>query len=312
MVHTPELADGFERCSDLWFSDCGLIIRAANLLFRLSREMLAARSPVFADMLSFPQPEDTETIDGCPVVSLPDAPDQLCAFFRALFDHEFFKPYPATTEFAVISGVLRMSNKYQVDSLRKRALVHLQTKFNPLHKASGQQSWKCVDSDLPLVITLCREMSATWILPLAFYHYTHAFDTTSIILGHPRDGHHISLPREDQAIAVTGFIRLHTDTVSKFLEFFWDDENSRMCSTPMECLTARIQGHRLAESRRNSHIFRIWSLNDTKALGTCVRCRLPVHTRYLRAQAVLFRSLPGIFDLPDWDALEAIKSAALA
>ncbi|KAJ6531182.1 hypothetical protein B0H19DRAFT_911807, partial [Mycena capillaripes] len=117
------------RCPDLWFADCGLIVRAGNLLFRISREMLAARSPVFADMLAFTQPDDAEKIDGCPVVDLPDAAEEVAVFFRALFNHDFFEPYPARTEYATVVGVLRLSNKYQVDSLRKRALIHLGSAF---------------------------------------------------------------------------------------------------------------------------------------------------------------------------------------
>lgn len=88
MLDTPRSYEALERCADLWFSDCGLIVRAGNTLFRLSGQMLSARSPVFADMLSFPQPEDAEKIEGCPVVCLPDSPHDLSVFFRALFDHE--------------------------------------------------------------------------------------------------------------------------------------------------------------------------------------------------------------------------------
>jgi hypothetical protein len=92
MVHTEDPAEPLERCPDLWFSDCGLVIRAGRMHFRLSRDMLAARSPVFADMLAFTQPEDAETIEGCPVVSLDDSPEHLTVFFRALFDYEWAFP----------------------------------------------------------------------------------------------------------------------------------------------------------------------------------------------------------------------------
>ncbi|KAJ7496159.1 hypothetical protein B0H11DRAFT_2189990, partial [Mycena galericulata] len=113
MIDTPPSRDSLERCTELWFSDCGLIIRAETMLFRLSGQMLSAHSPVFADMLAFPQPEedDSEQLEGCPVVSLPDSADHLRSFFRALFDYEYFKPYPAETEFPVIEGVLRLSQK---------------------------------------------------------------------------------------------------------------------------------------------------------------------------------------------------------
>jgi hypothetical protein len=76
------------RAEHLWFKDCGLVIRAGNVVFRVSGEILAAKSPVFRDMLQIPQPLDGETVDGCPVVCLPDDPLDTTAFLRAIFDSE--------------------------------------------------------------------------------------------------------------------------------------------------------------------------------------------------------------------------------
>ncbi|KAF7353993.1 hypothetical protein MVEN_01086000 [Mycena venus] len=81
--------------------------------------------PVFADMLAFPQPEDAETLDGCPVLHLDDSAADTMYFLKALFDYEFFAPYPAKTDFDAIHGVLRLGTKYRVEPLRRRALQHL-------------------------------------------------------------------------------------------------------------------------------------------------------------------------------------------
>ncbi|KAJ7612733.1 hypothetical protein FB45DRAFT_1117307 [Roridomyces roridus] len=53
-------ASGLNRCTDLWFEDCGLIVRAEDTLFRISGAQLAAHSAVFADMRVMRQPEDAE------------------------------------------------------------------------------------------------------------------------------------------------------------------------------------------------------------------------------------------------------------
>ncbi|KAJ7110959.1 hypothetical protein C8R44DRAFT_799747 [Mycena epipterygia] len=108
------------QVEQLWFKDCGLVIRAGDLVFRVSGEILAAKSPVFQDMLQIPQPSTGEIVDGCPVVHLPDDPTDTTAFLRAIFDSEFFEPYPAPTDFDTIHGVLKLSHKYFVDYLRKR------------------------------------------------------------------------------------------------------------------------------------------------------------------------------------------------
>ncbi|KAJ7759884.1 hypothetical protein B0H16DRAFT_1532892 [Mycena metata] len=98
----------------LWFEDCGLIIQAETTLFRVSRDFLAMRSPVFADMLSMPTPKDAEMIEGCPFVRLPDAAQDITYFLKALIYSEFFEPWPAKASSPVVAGVLRMSHKYQV------------------------------------------------------------------------------------------------------------------------------------------------------------------------------------------------------
>jgi hypothetical protein len=74
------------RVEELWFSDGGLVVQAEQSLYRVSGAILAARSPVFKDMLSFTQPPDAETIDGCPVVRLPDSAADVTCFFKAIFD----------------------------------------------------------------------------------------------------------------------------------------------------------------------------------------------------------------------------------
>lgn len=81
-------ASSMERVDALWFPDGNIVLCAHGVLFRVFRGILAARSPVFADMLAFPQPEDAETLDGCPVLHLDDSAADAMYFLKALFDYE--------------------------------------------------------------------------------------------------------------------------------------------------------------------------------------------------------------------------------
>ncbi|KAJ7760002.1 hypothetical protein B0H16DRAFT_1415678 [Mycena metata] len=167
------------RCEGLWFQDCGLVIQAEETIFRLSRDMLATQSPVFRDMLSLPAPQDVDTMDGCPFVLVPDPANDVAAFLCALFYYDFFEPFPAPTTFEILASVLRMSYKYEVDALRKRALIHLSsahsTQFGdgrPLHQ--NFPSWRTALADGTndeniLIVELARQVGADWILPTAFY-----------------------------------------------------------------------------------------------------------------------------------------------
>jgi hypothetical protein len=75
-----------QRVEELWFEDGNLVIQAGNTLFRVYRGVLAARSPVFYDMLSFPQPSDSELVEGCPLVRLHDSASEVTVFLKAIFD----------------------------------------------------------------------------------------------------------------------------------------------------------------------------------------------------------------------------------
>ncbi|KAJ7500478.1 hypothetical protein B0H11DRAFT_2378266 [Mycena galericulata] len=120
------------RVEDLWFEDGNIVIQAGNSQFRVHRSVLAARSSVCKDMLSVPQSPESELVDGCPLVRLTDSEMEVEVFLKALFLPEFFMPFPYLTTFDVATGCLRLSHKYEVNYLRRRALrvVHLSSGYN--------------------------------------------------------------------------------------------------------------------------------------------------------------------------------------
>lgn len=65
-LKSPELT----RCAELWFDDGSIIIKVEETLFKVYRGTLMQQSELFRDLLTLPQPNDAETIDGCHVVWL--------------------------------------------------------------------------------------------------------------------------------------------------------------------------------------------------------------------------------------------------
>ncbi|KAJ7751900.1 hypothetical protein DFH07DRAFT_941547 [Mycena maculata] len=301
-----------QRCPDLWFADCGLIVRAGNVLFRVSREMLGARSPVFADMLSFPQPDDAERIEDCPVVDLPDTAREVEVFFKALFNHDFFKPHPAKTDYPTIEGVLRLSNKYEVDSLRKRALIHLGSCFaGERHTALMESSWSPSRVHLPSIIILCREVSALWILPTVFRTYAQLYDYRDILRGHTSfDGRRILLGQKDQLAVLTGALALRTRKTSEFWDFIWYPEEIEGCASVLGCLAARNRLRRSVEKAQRGRFPDDIVIHPDK-LKTCRVCKAALQKSYQLAKKKLNQSMPEIFGLPDWKTLNAMEASAL-
>lgn len=78
------------RRSDLWFEDGNVVLEAEGTFFKVYRGNLARHSSVFAAMFSFPQPktqsDPSESVEGCPIVHMPDAATHLRYFLIALND----------------------------------------------------------------------------------------------------------------------------------------------------------------------------------------------------------------------------------
>jgi BTB/POZ domain len=66
--------------------DANLIIRSSDLVnFRVHKPVLAIASPVLKDLFSLPQPSDSETVDGLPVIQLSEDSELLNCLVSMLY-----------------------------------------------------------------------------------------------------------------------------------------------------------------------------------------------------------------------------------
>ncbi|KDR80529.1 hypothetical protein GALMADRAFT_240831 [Galerina marginata CBS 339.88] len=182
-----------QRHSDLWLDDGSVICRADNTLFCVHMSQLARHSLVFHDMvmLSHPEmsrlessmviPEGKGTVSRrVPVVYLYDSAEDVGNLLTALYDGPTFGSNDEE-DFRAVSGILRLSTKYLIDSLRAKALVHLSLAW-----PSDLRAWD-LREDISRgfeveglsrthryphpfsVISLAREVNAPSLLPAAFY-----------------------------------------------------------------------------------------------------------------------------------------------
>jgi BTB/POZ domain len=67
-------------------SDANLVIRSSDFVnFKVHKLVLAVASPFFKDLLSLPQPPDSESVDGLPVVQLSEDSDLLSTLVSMLY-----------------------------------------------------------------------------------------------------------------------------------------------------------------------------------------------------------------------------------
>ncbi|KAF7326808.1 hypothetical protein MSAN_02496200 [Mycena sanguinolenta] len=324
-----------KRIPELWFDDGNIILQAGNSQFRVYRGILAARSTVFQDMLSLPQPPDSELVDGCPTVRLPDSERDVTVFLRAIFDSSFFMPFPTRTTFNIVKGCLRLGNKYGVDYLFRRALIHMSAAYNTTLSSWDQDlvhifedesdglelatvTWERPDEATYRIffIQLIREVNALWLLPDAFYCLSPYFEElrSEIIHGGTYEDEPTSLSIEDQTAFLKGHEVQAQSTTTDILRFLSHPPLIHRCASSVACNRARL----LAIDRCRGAIrdnpgrpLTIWDDNSWKRLDVCSTCLVSMKKMHQADRQAFWDKLPEIYGLPPWNELEKMKVDAI-
>ncbi|KAJ6500862.1 hypothetical protein C8R45DRAFT_979372 [Mycena sanguinolenta] len=326
------------RVQDLWFEDGNLVISAGNSQYRVYRGILALHSPVFQDMFSFPQPpdSDSEMVDGCPIVRLTDAEEEVTSFLKAIFHPTFFPSFPAQTKFHTIVGCLRLGHKYGVDYLRRRALIHLssgyRTKLSDLdalvflrngseeHLPSKTRSWIAEETErggitIIEAIKLAREVDAPWILPHAFHCLAIYYDPGEPDSGSNFNGAALELSAPDQQSIARGHSKQVLSSATEILRFLSHPLNITGCISPSVCISKRLRA--TERNRENLQInaampLEIWGSDEWKLLeGLCPTCLDVLKKKHANARQAFWDGLPELYDFPPWEELEKMKADAI-
>jgi hypothetical protein len=76
--------------SQYWFEDGNIILQAENTLFRVHQSILSRQSQIFKDTFAMPQAasdeDESERVEGCPVIPLSDTAEDLGHIISLLYD----------------------------------------------------------------------------------------------------------------------------------------------------------------------------------------------------------------------------------
>jgi hypothetical protein len=72
--------------SNVWYKDGSVVLQAESTQFRVHWGVLSENSTFFRGLEDLPQPSDQPTVDGCPIVELPDAVIDVEYLLKALYD----------------------------------------------------------------------------------------------------------------------------------------------------------------------------------------------------------------------------------
>ncbi|THH16552.1 hypothetical protein EW146_g4098 [Bondarzewia mesenterica] len=201
------------KSDSLWLNEGNIVIRTtsadAYTLYKVHKSILSLHSPVFRGLFDSPQDalhSASEHFEGIPIMDLPDAPDDVDGFLKALYLpihvslSETFRCVQPQTYHDLghipdwVSGKLRLATKYDVRSLRQILTCALEkiwpslysewkelmTRYDNLRLYNvindGNEKVNEVYPDPAKAIRLAMDLNVPDILPSAFYDLMCAYD----------------------------------------------------------------------------------------------------------------------------------------
>lgn len=224
----------------------------------------------------------------------------------------YFMPAPVPVDLTTVLGILRLSHKYDVPFLYRRALEHLAA--DGWYKTTFDQSVShhirvppnpFIPPLRPLsVIASATEVGALWLLPWAYYT---AAMYGSKMLSPLLDGE----MRQHVGLCLSGVTQLLPAMVAtdRFLELDYQ------CTTPDRCRGIRQAWltdlfDELEDAFDSDPFSR--GLESLTIEGMCQPCFTDAKKRHRDSLVRLWERLPGMFGLPPWDDLHQMKRVAMS
>ncbi|KAF7295792.1 BTB domain-containing protein [Mycena chlorophos] len=322
-----------QRVPALWFSDGNIVLQAGYRQFKVFHGILGARSPVFRDMLAIPQPEDAERIDGCPVVQLPDGPEETTSFLRAIYDSSFFPSYPKPVDLQVILGCLSLSHKYDVPDLRQRASEHLAygcpttlAERDALVTSDKPGSWDVNHTRIGDIMKIIRvsRVCAPWALPSMFLtlsaHIATSPSAVEFVVETKDkepfmdDDKDLSFSRDESNAFLEGHSAAAQRAAAGLLGVYANPALIVGCTDELRCALLRLATFQVMhETLQRAAV--VNGLIDVQTASTtsklCATCAGVVERQAVSIREAFWEQLPILFGLPSWAELEAEKRAAL-
>ncbi|RPD75421.1 hypothetical protein L226DRAFT_485561 [Lentinus tigrinus ALCF2SS1-7] len=309
------LAD-LTRDKEFWLDDGSIVLITQKTAFKVYKGLLAAQSPVFADMVATATPDPEHSLEGCPVVHLSDSPEDMRHFLRALLPKThrciFVEPGEKAFTFMQLSALVRLAHKYQVEDIQSQAIATLKKCFS-----DNFQDWNADESCIPFavpenpavgieVIHLARLTDTPKLLPSAFYFCITG--GSKVLDGWRReDGTVVRLEVDDLKKLFSGYGKLQRMTDS-FKSSIYTLTPSQRCGTWSKCLVAllAIQGacpERYPEPSlldKLEEVIEYWQERH----GLCSACGEMLRDNEKEARFKVWKSLPTLFELTidDWES----------
>jgi len=302
------------RDDEFWYADGNIILIAKNHAFKVYCGILSQHSKVFRGLLSLPQPESAERMDGCPIIHLIDSPDDVRYMLRYLLDYKKHFLVTKQITFVAAAALIRLGHKYQFEALQEEGTALLKSHFPDRYGmwfatqrrgvSFQDQPWLC---DAMAAVNLAHLIGEDSVLPTALYACCQ-LDTSTLITGTAyADGVVERLSSEDLVACLDGRMELQR-VLAACLRYICtredpNDEIDRTCDrqTCLQDVTKVLENQ--ARERRWVDTDAHWICNGMLDVGECYTmnccegCLEVLQAKGDRAFMSIWNKLPGMFRL---------------
>ncbi|KIY72504.1 hypothetical protein CYLTODRAFT_388608 [Cylindrobasidium torrendii FP15055 ss-10] len=309
-----------------WMEDGNIVLLTEDnppTAFRVHRSVLARQSEIFQDMFNFPHSNDSNLFEGCPIIPMPDIPEDLSNLVRALYDGPSFQN-ESILDFFYVAGILRLSTKYFIANLRQQAINHLsRTWAHTLHGHDEMVETALTTPNVnkltypfvhPLhVLNLARETHVRSIIPSVFY-FLSLYRLEDLLKAdhHKLRYEHPSKPSSelspyDLRIYTMMFQKRIEETMIFLRTICGERESPAECTRKSDCLrTFDKLAARLTRTWAVRTALMYYVVQVQREAGQndlCNHCLRAFQADCEKFRARLWAEFPGICDLPPWEQL---------
>jgi hypothetical protein len=230
-----------------------------------------------------------------------------------LTERRYYDP-AETKDFLLIAAILRLSTKYNVDVLRRRALAHISSLY-----PTTLQEWDLrkdtameVFNARPFaVLLLAKETGHQALLPACMYLCADSVDINDILDGLKSiDGQHIELDWPDKRACIRGRQNLLLALRSEVFAFLTGSLAIPNCVSPQRCDSSKLRWLQSLEASLGNGCPGIFSIKFPGASfrkAVCDNCYTASYTNSNHQRQLIWDKLPSYFDMPPW--VELAKSS---
>ncbi|KAJ3547312.1 hypothetical protein NMY22_g1702 [Coprinellus aureogranulatus] len=296
-----------ERSEEVWLEDGNIVVQAGNYLFKV------------------PHPENEPIVEGCPIVELQDAAEDVEHVLLALYGDPDHTNVRELLPFSALSAMIRLGKKYEMPHLRDEGLARLKLEypsklkeydnldavnFSHIHYSAGDDSDDDNNDDTEPIsdtIHLAHECGIQSVLPMLYLMFAAAMLST--LKDHPD---RLPLPYAALRSCVIGRDRLITAAMDKIFAWIHLVGSVDSCLAPKSCQSAskQLMADLIRYPPNCQGVFNTWKKYSIRVSvagtlqGLCRPCKEYASNSYEKGREEVWDTLPTYFELPGWQDLK--------